>query len=154
MKKLVLLSILALPFFALAQSDTSTLTGTISALKGGLTSIPTDAAVANIKSWQTQLQGSDDPLVQGIATNLGKLSDALQADTVDSANVGSLLSSIGTDTVSAAEDVDSAQSKAQLIELGNLLLQGDSLVGGTVSSDMGDMMSGGEMSGGMMLGGN
>ena len=30
------------------------LNGTISALKGGLTSIPAEAAVSNIESWETQ----------------------------------------------------------------------------------------------------
>ena len=146
MKKLVLFSVLALPIFAFAQSDTSTLDGTISALRGGLTSIPVDAAAANIKSWQDQLSGSDDPLVQGIATELDNLNTALQADTVDSAEVGNLLATLGSDTVSVAEDAEDAQLKAQLIELGNLLLSAStSLTGGA---------SGGAGSGGTMSGGN
>ena len=152
MKKLVLFSVLTLPLiFALAQSEAPTVEGTISALQGGLTSLPVDAAVANIKGWQAQLSGSDDPIVQGIANQLGELSTALQADTINSAEVANLLSGLGTDTVSASEGATDAQLKAQLIELGNLLLSaGSSLTGGA----SGGTASGGAMSGGMMSGGN
>ena len=143
MKKLALFSVLGLFFvFALAQSDAPTVDETISALQGGLTSVPIDAAVANIEGWQSQLEGSDDPIVQGIVTSLGELSTALQADTVNSTEVGNLLTSLGADTISAAEDA----GDGQLTNLGNLLLEaGTSLVSGAVS---GGMMSGGSMSGG------
>ena len=157
MKKLALFFVLTFSLTAVfAQSDAPTVEGTISALQGGLTSIPADAAVANIQGWQTQLQGSNDPVVQGIATQLGELSTALQADTLDSAKVADLLSGLGTDTVSASESATDAQLKAQLINLGNLLLSaGSSLTGGmSGGAGSGGMTSGGMMSGGAMSGGN
>ncbi len=148
MKKFALFSVLALSaLFAFAQSDAPTVAETISTLQGDLTAIPVDAAVSNIEGWQSQLEGSDDPIVQGIATNLGELSTALQADSVDGAQVGGLLTSLGTDTVSAAEGAGSTE----LTDLGNLLLQaGTSLTGGM----SGGAASGGMMSGGMMSGGS
>ena len=150
MKKLVLFSVLTLPLiFAFAQSEAPTVEGTISALQGGLTSLPVDAAVANIEGWQTALEGSDDPVVQGIVTKLGQLSTALQADTVQDAEISNLLTGLGADTLAAAKSA----GDDQLVQLGNLLLNaGTSLVNGAVSG--GGAMSGGMMSGGMMSGGN
>ena len=146
MKKFVLFAILALSaVFALAQSDAPTVQGTIDTLKGGLTAIPVDAAVANIEGWEAQLGGSSDPAVQSIASQLGELKTALQADSIDGAQVGSLLVSLGQGTTAAAG------GDSGLTELGNLLTQaGGSLTGDTMS---GGMMSGGMMSGGMMSGG-
>ena len=39
------------------------LNGTISALKGGLTSIPAEAAVSNIESWEKELKDAGAPKV-------------------------------------------------------------------------------------------
>ena len=144
MKKLALLCVLTLSaVFALAQSDAPTVEGTISALKGGLTSLPVDAAVANIEGWQNTLEGSDDPVVQGIVTKLGQLSTALQADTIQDAKISNLLTGLGADTLATAKSA----GNDQLTQLGNLLLNaGTSLVNGATS--------GGIMSGGMMSGGN
>lgn len=148
MKRFALFSVLALSaLFAFAQSDAPTVSETISALQGDLTAIPADAAIANIEGWQAELEGSDDVIVQGIAANLGELSDALQADTIDGAAVGGLLTSLGTDTVSAAEGAGSTE----LTDLGNLLLQAGTSLSGGMS---GGAASGGMMSGGMMSGGN
>ena len=151
MKKFALFAVLALSaVFALAQSDAPTVDETIAALQGGLTSIPVDAAVANIEGWETQLSGSDNPALQNIGSQLGELSTALQADTIDSNAVGQLLCNIGDETTAVAGD------DAQLAELGNLLTQaGVSVMGGSGGMDTmsGGMMSGGMMSGGMMSGG-
>ena len=88
-------------------------------------------------------------MVQGIVTKLGQLSTALQADTVQDAEISNLLTGLGADTLAAAKSADDDQ----LVQLGNLLLNaGTSLVNGAVSG--GGAMSGGMMSGGMMSGGN
>lgn len=149
MKKIVLLFVLVVSVvFALAQTDAPTVRGTVDAVAGGLTALPVDAAVANIEGWQTTLEGSDDPVVQGIVTKLGQLKDALQADTLQDAEISNLLTGLGADTLAVAKDA----GDDQLTELGNLLLNaGTSLVDGATS---GGAMSGGMMSGGMMSGGN
>ncbi len=146
MKRLALFSVLAISaVFALAQSDVPTVDETIAALQGGVTAIPAEAAVANIEGWQAQLEGSDDPAVQELASQLGELSTALQADTLDGAAIGGLLVSLGEGTIAAAG------GDAGLTELGGLLTEaGSSLTGGM----SGGGASGGMMSGGMMSGGN
>ena len=146
MKKFALFVVLALSaVFALAQSDAPTVQGTIDALKGGLTSVPADAAVANIEGWQAQLEGSDNAAVQAIAAELGQLKTALQADSIDGTQVGQLLCDLGQKTTAAAG------GDSGLTELGTLLTQaGNNLMGmssgGTMSG--GEMMSGGMMSAG------
>ncbi len=144
MKRLALLSVLALSaVFALAQSSAPTVDETISALKGGLTAIPLDAAIANIEDWQAQLGGSSDAAVQDISSQLGELKTALQADTIDGTEVGGLLVRLGKGTTAAAG------GDSGLTELGSVLTQaGNGLLGNITSG-----MSGGPVSGGMMSGG-
>ena len=97
------------------SNDTPTVDGTVSALEGGVTSLPLGAAVANIEGWQTKLEGSDDPAVQALSAQLGELSAALQTQPIDPAEVGRLLTSLGEGTASVAG------GDAQLTSLGNLL---------------------------------
>ena len=143
-KSALLFALIVSAVFALAQSDAPTVRGTVDALAGGLTALPVDAAVANIEGWQTTLEGSDDPVVQGIVTKLGQLSDALKADTPQAAKISNLLTGLGADTLAVARGA----GNDQLVKLGNLLLNaGTSLVNGATS---GGVMSGGMMSGGGM----
>ena len=99
------------------SNDTPTVEGTISALEGGVTSLPLDAALANIQGWQTTLAGSDDPAAQGLSAQLGELAAALQTDPIDSAEVSRLMTSLGEGTTAVAG------GDAQLTNLGNLLQQ-------------------------------
>lgn len=135
------LGISLLTLFAFAQTA-PTVEETIAALEGGLTSIPLEAAIANIEGWEEQLSGSDDAAVQSIADQLGQLREALSADEIDGAEVGGLLTSLGTETAAAGEGA----GDDQLVQLGDLLAQaGASLTGGG--------MTGGDMTGGTMTGG-
>ena len=104
------------------SNDTPTVEGTISALESGVTNIPLDAALANIQGWQTTLEASDDTTLQALAAQLGELATVLQAETIDLAEVSSLLSSLGEGTTAAAG------GDAQLTNLGSLLTQ----VGGSL----------------------
>ena len=150
MKRFLILSTLvAAGVFAVAQSDTPTVDETVSALESGITNIPLDAALANIEGWQTTLEASDDTAVQALGAQLGELATALQADTIDGAEVGGLLTSLGEGTTAAAA------GDAGLESLGNLLTEaGGSLTGagGGMTGGMTGGMSGG-MTGGMSGGG-
>ena len=124
MKKLLLMLSIPVTVLALAQTGSPTVEETISALEGGVTNLPREAALANIEGWQTTLEGSDDPAVQVLGTQLGELATALQADTIDPTEVGTLLSSLGKGTSQLAG------GDAQLASLGDLLTQaGGSLTG-------------------------
>lgn len=96
---------------------TSTLDATISALKGGLTSIPADQAIAVIDTWQQQLQGND------IAEDLGELKQALTSG--DVASISRILSDLGEDTKGAASGATGDVAK-KVQELGTLLAQAGS----------------------------
>ena len=145
MKKFALLLVAALlTLVAFAQTETPTVDETIAALEGGVTSIPLDAALANIEGWQATLEASDDTAVQALGAQLGELATALQAETIDAAEVSGLLTSLGEGTVAAAA------GDAQLESLGNLLMQaGSSLMGGGMSGGMTGGMTGGMSGGGM-----
>ncbi len=87
------------------------LNGTISALKGGLTSIPAEAAVSNIESWEKDLKDA----APEIATALGQLKAALLNGSATPESLSKLLSSLGEKTSSAGS------GNKQLEELGSLL---------------------------------
>lgn len=95
------------------------LNGTISALKGGLTSIPAEAAVSNIESWEKDLKDA----APEIATLLGQLKAALVNGTATPDSLSKLLSSIGEKTSAAG-----AGSK-EVAELGSLLKKAGSSLG-------------------------
>ena len=99
------------------SNGTPTVEGTVSALEGGVTSLPLDAALANIQGWQSTLSGSDDPAVQALSGQLGELATALQADSLDPAEISRLMTSLGEGTTAVAG------GDAQLEGLGNLLQQ-------------------------------
>lgn len=142
MKKLALLLVVPLALLAFAQTDAPTVEETISALEGGVTNLPLDAALANIEGWQGTLEASDDATVQALGAQLGELATALQAETIDPQAVGDLLTSLGGGTL------DVAGGDAQLENLGNLLTQaGGSLTDG--SAGMTGGMTGGMSGGGM-----
>jgi hypothetical protein len=98
----------------MAQANVDT---TIAALKQGLTSIPTDQAIAVIESWQQQLQGND------LANDLGELKTALTSGTTSKGmSLADVLASIGEDTTEAAKGADAGAS-AKVKQLGELLSQ-------------------------------
>lgn len=97
---------------------TADLDSTISALKGGLTSIPPEAAVANIESWQQQVQGAAPEL----ASALGKLKSALTGGTATPESLSQLLAEIGSQTSAAGASTGGAAG-SQLQELGKMLTE-------------------------------
>lgn len=97
---------------------TADLDSTISALKGGLTSIPPEAAVANIESWQQQVQGAAPEL----ASALGKLKSALVGGTATPESLSQLLGEIGSQTSAAGASTGGAAG-SQLQELGKTLTE-------------------------------
>ncbi|MBD0262402.1 MAG: hypothetical protein ICV85_08085 [Tolypothrix sp. T3-bin4] len=95
------------------------LNATISALKSGLTSIPADAAVSNIESWENELKTA----APEIASALGQLKAALVNGTATPDSLSQLLNSLGEKTSSAGA------GNAQAEELGSLLKQAGSSLG-------------------------
>lgn len=123
---------------------------TITALEGGLSSLGTDQAVSNIEGWQARLEDAGDPALLTLAEQLGALSSALQAESIDQAEVGLLLTELGGRTSEAAETAQGDEA-AQLASLGTLLSEaGNSL--GNVNVEEVEVTGGG--TGGMMTGGN
>ena len=98
-----------------AMTGEATVESTLNLLGGGLTDVDPGAALANIQSWQTQLEGSDDETLQTIAGQLGELQTALSADSIDTESVSTLLVDMGENTVAAAG------GDAQITALGTLL---------------------------------
>ncbi len=95
---------------------TADLNATISALQSGLTSLPAEAAVANIESWQQQLQGA----APEIASTLGELKSALTSGNAQS--IAQTLNKLGSQTADAGTSAGGdAGSKVQ--QLGQLLTQ-------------------------------
>lgn len=94
-----------------SAKQTADLDGTISALQGDITSLPTETVLAVIDSWQQQLQGND------IAEDLGELKDALTNG--DKESISRILIDLGEDTKGAASDAtgDVATKVKQLGEL-------------------------------------
>ena len=140
MKKPALVLVAALvALVALAQTETPTVEETVSTLQSGLTNVPLEAALANITGWQAALEASEDPALQDLGGLLNDLAAELQAETINPAEVGGLLTSLGEGTTLAAEDA----GDDPLAELGTLLAQaGASLVSGDAS---GGAASGGGM---------
>lgn len=102
----------------MAQADLDT---TISALQGGLTSIPAEAALANIESWQAQLKDA----APEIANALGELKSQLANG--NTSGIAQALKQVGSKTSEVAASAGGdAGTKAQ--QLGQMLNQaGNSL---------------------------
>lgn len=103
------------------STQTADLDSTIAALQGGLTSLPPEAAVSNIESWQHQLQGTE------IAETLGKLKVALTGGG-GGESIGKILAELGSQT-SAAGGSAAGDAASKLNQLGQALSQ----AGGSIS---------------------
>ncbi|HEY9845208.1 MAG TPA: hypothetical protein V6D03_03335 [Candidatus Caenarcaniphilales bacterium] len=98
------------------------LDSTISALQGGLTSVPPEAAISNIESWQQQLQGTE------IASALEQLKTALTSGNASGQSVGQLLAQLGKQTADSASGA-SGDAANKLQQLGQILTQAGSSLG-------------------------
>ena len=72
------------------------LNGTISALKGGLTSIPAEAAVSNIESWEKDLKDAAPDSLKQLLTSLGEKTSSAGAGNAQAEELGSLLKQAGS----------------------------------------------------------
>lgn len=91
--------------------------GTISALQGGITALPMNAAIDNINGWITQLQGADFDGSDEIVEELMELRDELQESPIDGAEVAESLTELGRMTGEAA----TAAGNTELQQLADLL---------------------------------
>ncbi|MDX1420595.1 MAG: hypothetical protein R3181_11560 [Rubricoccaceae bacterium] len=91
--------------------------GTISALQGGITALPMNAAIDNINGWIAQLEGADFDGSDEMVEELTELRDELQASPIDGAEVAESLTELGRMTSEVGADV----GNADLEQLGNLL---------------------------------
>jgi len=103
---------------------TADLDSTLSALQGGLTSIPPEAAVANIESWQQQLKDAAPEL----ASALGELKSALTGGTATPQSLSQLFAKIGSQTSQAGASAG-GDAGSKLQQLGSLLTQTGSSLG-------------------------
>lgn len=103
------------------MSQIADLDSTISALQSGLTSLPLEAAVANIEIWQQQLQGT----VPEIASTLGELKSILSSGNTHGQSIAEVLKKLGTQTSDAGASAGGdAGRKVQ--QLGQVLAQAES----------------------------
>jgi hypothetical protein len=91
---------------------------TITALKGGLASLPIKAAVANIEYWETALAKVDGS--SAILKDLGALRTGLQATKPDSAVLTPLLGKLGKETTMLAAKA-TGDTATHLKDLGKML---------------------------------
>ncbi len=101
------------------MTQTVDLDSTIAALQSGITSLPPEAAISAIESWQSQLQGTE------IAETLGELKMALDGSSTSNSSISEILSDLGTQTASAGGTA-SGDAASKLQQLGQLLSQAGS----------------------------
>ena len=100
------------------MAQTADLNSTISALQGGLTSLPPEAALANIESWQQQLQGA----APEVASALGELKTALSSGNASGQSIAQVLKKLGTQASDAGKSAG-GDAGSQLQQLGQMLTQ-------------------------------
>ena len=112
----------------MTTSSTTELDQTISALEGGLTSVPPATAVSVIDSFEQQVQSLG---ASEIASNLSALKQLLTSGSATGSDIGQVLVQLGSQTTSTASSADASIS-SKLQQLGQLLTEaGNSLLGGT-----------------------
>ena len=75
---------------------------TTSALSGGLTSVPLDAAASLVSKWHSTLKGTGNAHLESIADDLAHLGKHLTAGGFDPKELGTLLSGLGTKVTTVA----------------------------------------------------
>ena len=83
--------------------NTSTVRGTLDLFAEGLSNVTVGGVVQNIEGWQARLRAAEDAQLALIAAELEELKAELQSGSVDRAAVSTLLSSLGEQTVAAAD---------------------------------------------------
>jgi len=106
-------------------AQTGELDQLISALKGGLTSVPPATAVSIIDSFEKQASGAG---ATSIANNLTELKKLLTSGSGSGSEIGKVLASLGKETTGAASSADGELS-SKLKELGQVLTQAGGSLG-------------------------
>lgn len=99
------------------SASTTELDQTITALQGGLTSIPPLTALSLVESFEQYAVNID---AKPLAENLAELKQLLTSGSATSSAIGQVLVSLGSQTKSVADGADVAAS-SKLIQLSELL---------------------------------
>jgi hypothetical protein len=94
--------------------------GTINALKRGITKMSCDVAVRNIENWEESLQDVEVPGGKAILRDLGALKKQLEMETPDGDRVRNLMAKLASQTIAISEKSD-ARYKDKIAELGEML---------------------------------
>ena len=102
------------------MGEAPTVEDTVTLLEGGVENVALEEALSNIEAWQATLSeaGYDD-----LASELGELAAALQADPLDGEEVSSLLLGLGAQTTAAADNATDEETSSQLARLGSFLTE-------------------------------
>jgi ABC-type transporter Mla subunit MlaD len=101
----------------MSTTSTTELDQTISALQGGIASVPAETAVSVIDSFEKQVR---DLGANNIADNLVQLKQLLTSGSATGQDVSQVLTQLGSQTASAASGAD-ASLASKLQQLGKLL---------------------------------
>ena len=88
-------------------ASTATVRGTLDLFSEGLGNLMLAQVVQNIEGWQERLRAADDPQLASIAEELEELKAELQSGSVNREAASVLLTSLGEQTVAAAEAASS-----------------------------------------------
>lgn len=101
------------------SASTAKLDQTITALQGGLTSLPPTTALSVIDDFEQQLQGLEG---NEIVSNLSALKELLTSGSATGPDIGQVLIQLGSQTTNAASDAE-VTIASKLQQLGQLLTQ-------------------------------
>ena len=93
---------------------------TLDAIKGGVQNFSVEKGISNIEGWEEYLSKHDNPGVQKVVQDLGKLKKMLSAEKVSGEEVKKLVSKLGKDTVAVAGE-DQSSNATHIKELGEAL---------------------------------
>jgi hypothetical protein len=94
--------------------------GTITALKKGITKMTAAAAVRNIENWEESLQNVEVTGCRAILRDLGALKKQLQEDEPDGERIRHLVARLAGQTIAIAEKADARYSE-KIAKLGEML---------------------------------
>jgi hypothetical protein len=96
---------------------------TVSALKEGALDLGIPGGLIEIRRWEDVLGASEAPALVEIGGGLAELRGELESDSPDTTVVSRLLLDLGRRTLAVGETLDPGDTRARLLELGNLLVR-------------------------------
>ena len=94
--------------------------GTINALKRGITKMTVSAAVRNIENWEENLAEVEVSGCRAVLRDLGTLKKQLQEDEPDGERIRHLIARLASQTISVSEKAD-ARYRDKIADLGEML---------------------------------